>query len=433
MRPHNHINLCLSALALLLPLCMAACHTQPRPSIGKILAAHPDRFGFITNAASQYRLQIVLSEVIPASSSRGRPTLSRSTYRAGAEYFYPASAIKLCAAVAALQTIEGSSDSHPAQSGGITLDTPLTYHPVFADESPRTTDPSNRNGQTITIRHEIRKLFLVSDNEAFNRLYEFVGHRELNQRMRDLGLRSVVINHRLSVSRTADENRRTPRIDAAGDAGIITIPERTSDLMLVSADVPGLKVGSGFMASGEQLKLEPMDFSARNAISIADLQDLLVMLVRPDIQLPAGKGPLRLSENHRRFLLDAMAEYPGDSRNPVYPRIDFPDDWGKFFLPGLIPNHPKADLTIHNKVGQAYGFTIDNACITDHRSGRASFLTAVIYTNADGILNDDAYEYDSVALPFMANLAAAVAEALWRDGAPSHMDSCGIADPLQSP
>ena len=30
------------------------------------------------------------------------------------------------------------------------------------------------------------------------------------------------------------------------------------------------------------------------------------------------------------------------------------------------------------------------------------FLAATIYTNSDGVLNDDAYDYDEVALPFFA-------------------------------
>ena len=90
-------------------------------------------------------------------------------------------------------------------------------------------------------------------------------------------------------------------------------------------------------------------------------------------------------------------------------------------------------------MGQAYGFTVDNAYIVDvggervsrppytahatphHparllpprcpvlrrresivrpvRCRRSFFLAATIYTNANGVLNDDQYEYESVAEP----------------------------------
>ena len=384
---------------------LAGCQTRGGPPIGEILAANPAKFGGLTAAPGVFRLQVLLSEVV--DDSRGHAKLRRSEYRAGAEYFYPASAIKLCAAVAAVQSLETIK--------GMTIDSPLVYHPLFANENIRDRDPSNLDGGVITLGHEIRKLFLVSDNESFNRLYEFVGHGEINERMHAVGLASVVVNHRLSVGRSAEENRRTPQIDIGWPSGgkMVSLPERTSDLMIRNAEVPGLRVGVGYMAAGQKLIPEPMDFGTRNGISITDLQDLLVMLARPDIDV--GKRPLSLAPEHRQFLLDAMQELPGDSVNPRYDRKEYPDEWGKFFLPGLLRSGvcEKSELRIMNKVGQAYGFTMDNAYIVNTRTGRSFFLTAIIYTNADGILNDDKYEYESVAFPFMAEVGEAVVRSMW--------------------
>ena len=108
-----------------------------------------------------------------------------------------------------------------------------------------------------------------------------------------------------------------------------------------------------------------------------------------------------------------MRQYPRQSRNPVYDPGDYPDDYVKFLLPGLERVLPKERLTIYNKVGQAYGFSVENAYVEDTASGRGFFLAAVVYTNADGVLNDDKYEYAEVALPFLANLGEAVARAVW--------------------
>ena len=44
---------------------------------------------------------------------------------------------------------------------------------------------------------------------------------------------------------------------------------------------------------------------------------------------------------------------------------------------------------------------------------RQFFLTATIYTNADGILNDDKYEYATVALPFYTALGEALGYWFW--------------------
>ena len=74
---------------------------------------------------------------------------------------------------------------------------------------------------------------------------------------------------------------------------------------------------------------------------------------------------------------------------------------------------PKERLRIYNKTGQAYGFSTENAWVVDTETGRGFFLAATLYTNKDGILNDDEYEYEEIALPFMADLGEAVARRLW--------------------
>lgn len=61
-------------------------------------------------------------------------------------------------------------------------------------------DPSNVTGAapgTITVAHEIRKLFLVSDNRSFNRLFDLVGRTALNRLLWDAGLASARLFHRL--------------------------------------------------------------------------------------------------------------------------------------------------------------------------------------------------------------------------------------------
>ena len=70
-------------------------------------------------------------------------------------------------------------------------------------------------------------------------------------------------------------------------------------------------------------------------------------------------------------------------------------------------------IRIYNKIGQAYGFTTENAYVVDTATDRSFFLAATIYTNDDGVLNDDQYEYATVAEPFMADLGEAVVRYLW--------------------
>jgi hypothetical protein len=85
------------------------------------------------------------------------------------------------------------------------------------------------------------------------------------------------------------------------------------------------------------------------------------------------------------------------------------DGLAKPLLAGVSRVWPKKRFSLLSKAGRAYGFSVDNAYIVDQDTGRGVFVAAAIYTNADGILNDDAYDYQAVADPFFSNLGEVVA------------------------
>jgi hypothetical protein len=256
---------------------------------------------------------------------------------------------------------------------------------------------------------------LVSDNPAFNRLYDLVGVDDLNARMHRAGLESVRISHRLSDARPVPDQSRTAAVTIRTALGDVEVPSRRGRTP-EALETRGVMVGEGMMTRGVVAK-GPVDFSRRNAVSLLDLQDALIMVVRPDIDM--GGRRFNLDQDDLLRLTSPMEQYPRESANPLHEGPQYTDDYCKLFLPGLREWRPDRRVRVLNKVGQAYGFTIDNAYIEDPESGDAFFLAACIYTNADGVLNDDRYEYASVAEPFMAALAREMAEMLFaRDGGP---------------
>ena len=371
--------------------------SAPEP-IGSWLAGS-HRLASLAERAAELRVQIVVGWL--ESGSDGSALLRQATYRAGAEYFYPASSVKTFAAVAALETL---AELRATTGLPIDRDTPLTYHPLFAGEQPEDADPGHLENGKITAAHEIRKLAIVSDNESFNKLYELAGQDGLARTLARAGLVEPRIVHRLSEVRSAEENRRMPRVDLLGATFTHTLPERTTAALAPPPGMPGLLVGTAYIAGDKRINAA-MDFSGKNRISLVDLQRGLCKLVRPDVD--CGGGPFALGEDDRAFLLAAMAEVPRESADPRFDTAEYPDHWGKYLLPGLRRVQPQARWRIVNKVGRAYGFTIDNAWVEDRETGRGVFVAATIYTNADGVLNDDRYDYDEVADPFFAELGEA--------------------------
>lgn len=362
--------------------------------------------------AERLRLQVVLGVV--EERPGGRPVLVQHGFRAGAEYLYPASSVKLFAAIAALERL---AELRRETGLPITARTPLVYHPLFPGEEREEADPSNLDGGAITVGHEIRKVFLVSDNAAFNRLYELVGQDRLAASIARAGLPGVRIVHRLSEPHTAEENRRLPRIDFLLDGVVHTAPERTSEPLPPPPSLRGLLVGTASL-DGDGKRVEgPMDFAGKNRAPLAVLQRALCMVVRPDVE--CGGPGFSLTDADRGLLRTAMSELPRDSVNPRLDPAEFPDAYVKFLLPGLARVFAAERLRVYDKSGQAYGFTLDNAWV-ESGYGPTFFLAAALYTNEDGVLNDDAYDYETVALPVLADVAEAVARGFVTTDEPCH-------------
>jgi hypothetical protein len=428
-RARHAVPLRILAFALVVSASCSGTGRAPRPPLPAPLDTILDdvRFDQLLATAEEHRLQILIGTIIDGPD--GKPRLEQIGFRADAEYFYPASTVKLFGAIAALETLDRLSEETGLE---LTIDTPLAWHPQFEETEILDRDETNVATQAITLRHEIRKLFLVSDNESFNKTYEFVGQDDLAASLERAGLHESHIVHRLSEFRTPEQNRATPQIDFLNQAPaapaapaaptdgttatanrqvLFSLPSRFSRPLPKPIPVRGIEVGNGYV-SGDETIHHPMDFSEKNRVSLHDLQRGLCKLVRPDVDCGPG-GHFELTPEHRDFLRRTMAELPRESRNPLYPVADYPDTYGKNLLAGIDRVLPRERFRILNKTGQAYGFTLENAWIEDTASGAGFFLTAVVSTNDDGILNDDRYDYATVATPFFTALGERAARWFW--------------------
>jgi hypothetical protein len=95
-----------------------------------------------------------------------------------------------------------------------------------------------------------------------------------------------------------------------------------------------------------------------------------------------------------------MSEYPSESHYPGYDTTEYFDSYCKFFLYKSTKQKPPPHIRIFNKPGWSYGFLTDAEYIVDFENNIEFMLSAVIYVNRDGILNDDKYEYRETGYPF---------------------------------
>ncbi|WP_188809852.1 hypothetical protein [Hymenobacter cavernae] len=150
-----------------------------------------------------------------------------------------------------------------------------------------------------------------------------------------------------------------------------------------------------------------MDFSQKNFASLPDLQNVLRAILFPEA-VPQKQRFQQLTEKDYVFLRRYLSMLPRESQHPRYNAKEFPDNYAKFLLAGGPAGPLPPGVRIFNKIGQAYGFLIDNAYIVDLDRNVEFMLAAVIYVNADEVLNDDHYDYDTEGFPFLRNLGRAV-------------------------
>lgn len=347
-------------------------------------------------AASQsYQLQIIYTRIELPSAEGQLPKLHYYHYQVRPEhYFYPASTVKLPLAALALEWLNEQAKPE------LTLDTTML---TDIQRPPQTTahiDSSNETGLP-SIGHYIKKILLVSDNDASNRLYELMGQQYINEQLKSKGLSSTIINHRLSVPFSDEDNRYFNPIRFVDTEGktLLALPERQIAESYANLEQP--KLGKAYYQRGE-LIAQPMDFTYKNRQSLIDFDGVVKRILMP--QLFSVQQRFNISETQRQFLMRYMRMLPRESQYPAYPESEYPDTYVKYFLKGDEQQRLPEYIHYHNKNGQAYGHVIDGAYIEDTKHGLAFFLTAILYTNANQILNDDTYETDSIGQPFLREL-----------------------------
>jgi hypothetical protein len=387
----------ITLLLVLLPLTASA--SEAPGELDRILRSRPELAPVLARA-EHHRLQILYTQI--DRDAQNRPSFRSFGYRLDdPRYFYPASTVKLPAAVLALEKL------HDLKVPGLTRDTPLRIEAGTPRQTAVAKDESKADGLP-TIAHYVRKIFLVSDNDAYNRLFEFLGQREINERLWAKGWQDARLLRRLESGLDDAENRVTnPFVFFAGPKEIHRQPLERNEAEW-SVEMPDVRQGRGYMKAGVLVE-EPMDFGRSNFLSLRTLQEVLKAVIFPEAMAPERR--FRIGEDDRRFLLQAMSTLPRESAEPAYPdREEYPDAYVKYFLYAgskqRIPDH----VRIYNKVGQAYGYLLDDAYVVDFENGVEFLLTAVLQVNDDGVYNDDQYEYDTVGFPFLRDLGRAVYE-----------------------
>lgn len=366
--------------------------------LGKLLSAKPALFGNILNHPTKNEVQIIYTQV--NRDKNNKPTFKTYSYNLNNErYFYPASTVKLAGVIFALEKLNKL---------GLSANLTMITDSSFEGQTKVLTDNSAQNGKP-SVAHYVKKILLTSDNDAFNRLFEFIGRAELNTKLKKYGCTHSRILNRLAIGDAGESAKHTNPIQFYDGDKLVYQQHAQYDEKDYPLQLTNLIVGKGYLNSKEELVNEPYSFADKNVFTVADQQLLMKKLMMPEA-FPE-KDRFNLTADDYQLIYTYMSMLPKESKFPSYNPKDFWPTYAKMLYYG---REKQADINpnikIFNKYGDSYGFIIDNAYFVDFKNGVEFFLTAVVQSNEDGIYNDGNYEYETVCYPFMKNLGRTIYE-----------------------
>jgi Beta-lactamase enzyme family len=364
----------------------------------KQLLATSDQAVFkqVLSEPNKYRCQIIYTQI--NRNKKGAPSFKNIYFNVDPDlYFNPASMVKMPLTFLALGKMKGLS------KWGINKFTPLSIDSSYPKQVAMSID-SSAPDQKPSIAHFIKRALLISENDPYNRLYQFVGQGPTNTLLQQKGYASARITRQF-MGYTEEQNRHTNGFrfyNTKGEVIYYQPPGYHKDSFGFPTPI---LIGEAHINRREEIVKGPFDFTRHNNISLEDLQNMLQAVVFPS-SVPRKKQ-FNISKDDRLFLLQFLSQYPSETNYPLYNDSIYYDSYVKFFFNDStqkIPNH----IRVFNKVGWAYGFLTDVSYVVDTVNNIDYFLSATLYVNSDGVVNDSKYDEASVGFPFLRELGRLV-------------------------
>ncbi|MDR6782520.1 hypothetical protein ABIE26_000992 [Pedobacter africanus] len=372
--------------------------------IEQLMRQHPDLFNGVLNHPQKNQVQILYTQV----NRNARKQISFKSFSYNLDdhrYFYPASTVKLAAVIFALEKINeiGANDLKVKK---FTAESTMITDSAYTKQTKVNTDTSAKNGLP-SIAHYVKKILLTSDNDAFNRLFEFIGRAEINQKLKKYGLNDSRILNRLAIGDAGESSKHTNPVRFYDGQKLVYSQPAQYDPKEYPLTLTNTVMGVGYIDSAEKLVNKPFSLVNKNAFSISDQQALMKRLIYP--QAFSENERFNLTPEDYKLIYTYMSKLPTESDYPAYDPKEFWPTYAKMLYYGREKGATiNPDLKIYNKYGDSYGFIIDNAYFKDSKNKVEFFLTAVVQSNEDGIYNDNKYDYDQVCFPFMKNIGQVI-------------------------
>ena len=342
------------------------------------LILHQETYPLLKQVAQDshiFQLQILYTRIL--HNDQGQPQFDTQAFGPTQQYFYPASLVKLPLAALALEKLRSLPN--------LDLNTPLL---------------GLTQGKRVYVgcmAEVIEQMLVLSNNETFNLLFDWLGPDLINERLNQLGYDSAFVFH--SFSNSPDTKFKKIFFSLHGE---VFHQQQGLSSQKPNTGLPFPAQAGLYHFNGKRWLPGPKDYKYSNYISLAQMHRLIMSIVYP--QAFPEHQRFKLDPADYAFLRYYMGCYPREADRRGCDSTEYHDSYMKFFFNAQDKRPIINGLRAYNKTGLAGGFISDCAYIVDETQGIEFFLSAALLTNPEGKPDGRSQDYENIGYPVLTQI-----------------------------
>lgn len=343
---------------------------------------------------SRYQFQLIYTQV---SRKNNQIKFEEHSLNENKFYFNPASVVKLPLLLLALEKLT------MLKVKGIDLDTKIGIHTCSCDLD---TDGYVAKSKNPTFRQFLRELIIMSDNDAYNLLVDFVGYDYFNRRYRELGYDGFILKKRFTSKCNLEQNKWNGGLSFYDSKNNLLYEQEcdsSKEFYFVDTTKYVLTAGVSHLENGILIK-GSKDFSGNNYLNFSQMNHFFKDLFIPE----KFNLSFKIDSNYKVAFFDALKDYPSSLMSSNYNLTDVPDWYYKFFIDSNVMDTRNDEFDVYNKVGIAGGFISDFSHVVDETNGIDYYLCASMLSKKDDVVNNGINNYFDFGIPVFRKIGALI-------------------------
>ena len=323
---------------------------------------------------AKYHLQINFTAV---EEDQGNIKLNDYSLYKDKYYYHPASLIKFPLALISLEML-----TRFQQEYGLSLQTPIQSKTCSCDFG---TDTYVNHLKQPNLDNLYKEMLVMSNNDAYNFFYDFVGTTHFNKRMKELNIPDIILRNRFysGCAGTA----------AKMSGGIQFMKDSVNASYSINCQQDTL------LDNTQSIYLNDPTAITHNVVSLSSLHQLMIQLFYPT--LFNKEKTLNISEANLNYFKTTISSYP----NSLPDYVGYPNHYHKYLIPSHLINNKDSAIKVYSKNGNAGGYISDVMYFTDEKNKVKYFLSVSMYNATTKYYYRRRARYTSPGLDFFRQLS----------------------------